>query len=93
MSSLGPDGTILDEPAVGRVHASTCPPREAASDVSAAPLWTAFRDRYTRARERRHVGENEALDASRERALGDASEHGRSKAGSPAQRYCSASSA
>ncbi|HXP73737.1 MAG TPA: hypothetical protein VN823_06285 [Stellaceae bacterium] len=53
MSSLGPDGTFLDEPATGRAQASTCPLREAATDESAAPLWTVFRDRYTRARERR----------------------------------------
>jgi hypothetical protein len=44
MSSLGPDGTFLDE----------CIERglDRATDLSAAPLWAAFRDRYTRARER-----------------------------------------
>lgn len=44
MSSLGPDGTFVDEPAtrdLGRV-----------TDLSAAPLWAAFRDRYTRPKER-----------------------------------------
>ena len=45
MSSLGPDGTFLDETAAGGLDAAT--------DLSAAPLWAAFRDRYTRARKRR----------------------------------------
>lgn len=45
MSSLGPDGTFVEEPAIGGTDVTT--------DVSAAPLWAAFRDRYTRARERR----------------------------------------
>ncbi len=45
MSSLGPDGTFVDEPAARSLDGTT--------DVSAAPLWAAFRDRYTRARERR----------------------------------------
>ena len=44
MSSLGPDGTFLDEPATRGPDVPT--------DVSAAPLWAAFRDRYTRAKER-----------------------------------------
>ena len=44
MSSLGPDGTFLDEPATGEPDRAT--------DLTAAPLWAAFRDRYTRARER-----------------------------------------
>jgi hypothetical protein len=44
MSSLGPDGTFLDEPARSG----------GATDLSAAPLWAAFRDRYTRAKERPH---------------------------------------
>lgn len=44
MSSLGPDGTFLDEPATRGLAGAT--------DVSAAPLWAAFRDRYTRAKER-----------------------------------------
>ena len=43
MSSLGPDGTFLDEPAIRGTDAT---------DISAAPLWAAFRDRYTRARGR-----------------------------------------
>ncbi len=45
MSSLGPDGTLVDEPATRGLDAPT--------DLSAAPLWAAFRDRYTRAKERR----------------------------------------
>jgi hypothetical protein len=44
MSSLGPDGTFLDERATLELEVTT--------DFSAAPLWVAFRDRYTRARER-----------------------------------------
>ena len=44
MSSLGPDGTFLDEPATRGLDGAT--------DLSAAPLWAAFRDRYTRAKER-----------------------------------------
>ncbi|MGH7125107.1 MAG: hypothetical protein ACREFI_12095 [Stellaceae bacterium] len=44
MSSLGPDGTFLDEPATRGPNGAT--------DLSAAPLWAAFRDRYTRAKER-----------------------------------------
>jgi len=54
MSSLGPDSTLLEERPRDRVEASTFSPPDA-TDVSAAPLWTAFRDRYTRARERRHL--------------------------------------
>ena len=49
MSSLGPDGTFLEEREGD----------EAATDLSAAPLWAAFRDRYTRARERSSVAINE----------------------------------
>jgi hypothetical protein len=60
MSKLGPDGTFLDEPA-SRVHASTHSQRGATTDVSAAPLWAAFRDHYTRARERRWLNENGEL--------------------------------
>lgn len=56
MSSLGPDGTFLDERPTSRVPASPFATREAATDISAAPLWTAFRDRYTRAKERRPLG-------------------------------------
>ena len=56
MSSLGPDGTFLDERPTSRVPASPLATREAATDISAAPLWTAFRDRYTRAKERRPLG-------------------------------------
>ena len=44
MSTLGPDGTFLREPATSGLDGAT--------DVSAAPLWAAYRDRYTRARER-----------------------------------------
>jgi hypothetical protein len=44
MSSLGPDGTFVDEPAMRG--------RDVPTDVPAAPLWAAFRDRYTRAKER-----------------------------------------
>jgi len=44
MSSLGPDGTFLPEPAISDLDGAT--------DVSAAPLWAAFRDRYTRAKGR-----------------------------------------
>jgi hypothetical protein len=44
MSSLGPDGTFFDEPASRG--------RDGPTDLSAAPLWAAFRDRYTRAKER-----------------------------------------
>jgi len=57
MSSLGPDGTLLDERPTSRVPASPLATREAATDISAAPLWTAFRDRYTRAKERRPLVE------------------------------------
>ena len=56
MSSLGPDGTFLDEPATRGLDGAT--------DLSAAPLWAAFRDRYTRARERRgssHSGDEGGL--------------------------------
>ena len=62
MSRLAPDGSFVDEGPAGHVHGSTFSPREAATDVSAAPLWTAFRDRYTRARERRHLNENGELE-------------------------------
>jgi hypothetical protein len=61
MSSLGPDGTFLDERPTSRIRPSPYPPREGATDVSAAPLWTAFRDRYTRARERRPLDESREL--------------------------------
>jgi hypothetical protein len=54
MSNPGPDGTLLERRPSNRVEASAFSPLEA-TDVSAAPLWTAFRDRYTRARERRHL--------------------------------------
>ena len=57
MSRLAPDGTFLDEGPPGRVLGSTFSPLGAATDVSAAPLWTAFRDHYTRARERRPLGD------------------------------------
>ena len=39
MSSLGPDGTFLDERPTSRVPASPFATREAATDISAAPLW------------------------------------------------------
>jgi len=60
MSSLGPDGTFvddLDERSASRVHASPFAARGVATDVSAAPLWMAFRDYYTRAKERRSLAE------------------------------------
>ncbi len=50
MSSLGPDGTFTDERAIRGIDGAT--------GVSAAPLWAAFRDRYTRAKERHHPGES-----------------------------------
>ena len=49
MSSLGPDGTFTDERAIRGIDGAT--------GVSAAPLWAAFRDRYTRAKERHDPGE------------------------------------
>lgn len=55
MSSLGPDGLLLEERPRRRIPAPPFLHAEPATDVSAAPLWTAFRDRYTRARERRHL--------------------------------------
>ena len=48
MSSLAPDGTFLDEPATRGLDGAT--------DLSAAPLWAAFRDRYTRPKERPQSG-------------------------------------
>jgi hypothetical protein len=45
MRSLRPDGTFAEEPAIRTFDTAT--------DVSAAPLWAAFRDRYTRARRHR----------------------------------------
>jgi len=57
MSSLGPDGSFLDERPTSRVPASPFAAHETATDVSAAPLWTAFRDRYTRAKARRPLGD------------------------------------
>jgi|GEM_PF-2100818 len=45
MSSLGPDSTLVNEPARSELDGAT--------DLSAAPLWAAFRDRYTRVKERR----------------------------------------
>ena len=51
MSCLGSDTTLLEE----RPRRHVDWPRDGVTDVSAAPLWTAFRDRYTRARERRHL--------------------------------------
>ena len=62
MSRLAPDGSFLDEGPAGRVHGSTLPQGEAATAVSAAPLWMAFRDHYTRARERRHPSETGELE-------------------------------
>jgi hypothetical protein len=58
MTRLAPDGSFLDEEPAGHVHGSSFLPGGAATDVSAAPLWTAFRDRYTRAKERRPPSEN-----------------------------------
>lgn len=61
MSRLALDGSFLDEGPAGRVHGSTFPPGEATA-VSASPLWMAFRDHYTRARERRHPSETVELE-------------------------------
>ena len=62
MSRLAPDGSFLDEGPAGRVHGSILSPGEAATAVSASPLWMAFRDHYTRARERRHPSETVELE-------------------------------
>jgi hypothetical protein len=56
MSSLGPDGTFLDERPTGQPGGAAYAPKRGPTDVSAAPLWMAFRDHYTRARERRQLG-------------------------------------
>ena len=58
MSRLGPDGSFLDEGPASHVPGASYVPRRAATDLSAAPLWMAFRDHYTRARERRQPPEN-----------------------------------
>jgi hypothetical protein len=62
MSRLAPDGSFLDERPPGHVPGSTYSPAAAATDVSAAPLWMAFRDHYTRARERRYPRESVELE-------------------------------
>lgn len=62
MSRLAPDGSFLDEAPARRAYGSTFPPGEAATAVSASPLWMAFRDHYTRARERRHPSDNGELE-------------------------------
>jgi hypothetical protein len=62
MSRLAPDGSFQDEGPPGHVPGSTYSPGEAATDVSAAPLWMAFRDHYTRAKERRHPRESIELE-------------------------------
>ena len=67
MSSLGPDGSFLDERPTSRVPASPFAAHETATDISAAPLWTAFRDRYTRAKERRHSPPADGKDSAGER--------------------------
>lgn len=58
MSRLGPDGNFLDEGPASHVPGAPYAPRGAATDLSAAPLWMAFRDHYTRARERRQPSES-----------------------------------
>ena len=57
MSRLGPDGSFQDEGPATHVPGATYVARGAATDLSAAPLWMAFRDHYTRARERRQLGD------------------------------------
>jgi len=69
MSSLGPDCTLLDARPTSRVPASPLTTSEAATDISAAPLWTAFRDHYTRAKKPRHL--DEAGEGSSRGLLGD----------------------
>ena len=58
MSRLGPDGSFQDEGPATHVPGATYVARGAATDLSAAPLWMAFRDHYTRARKRRQPCES-----------------------------------
>jgi hypothetical protein len=62
MSKLAPDGNFLDEEPAGNVHGSNFSLTGAATDVSAAPLWMAFRDHYTRAKQRRQPSESVELE-------------------------------
>jgi len=57
MSRLAPDGTFLDERPADLVPGSIWSPLGAPTDISAAPLWAAFRDHYTRAKQRRQLGD------------------------------------
>ena len=61
MSSLGPDGTFREERSARGGPPSNFAPLEGASSVSAAPLWMAFRDHYTRAKGRRQIDDISAL--------------------------------
>ena len=57
MSSPAPDGTFLDEPPGIQVCGDPHSLGQAVTTVSASPLWTAFCDRYTRARGRGSIGD------------------------------------
>ncbi|HEV3176113.1 MAG TPA: hypothetical protein VGZ72_09000 [Stellaceae bacterium] len=59
MSSLGPDGGFRErDDASGDVaSASPSPPGASGGNDAPASLWAAFRDRYTRAKERSQLNE------------------------------------
>lgn len=53
MSSLGPDDELLERDEIARdIPILRAPSPPATTNVAAAPLWMAFRDYYTRAKER-----------------------------------------
>jgi hypothetical protein len=57
MSSLGPDGGIRerDGPSGDVASESQSPPGASGGNDAPASLWAAFRDRYTRAKDRSHL--------------------------------------